>query len=368
MIVRIIHLINHCRFGHGNVHAAVDLACAQVASGDAVALASGPGEFVPLLEREGVEHIFLDQQSRHPLAVLKMVFRLRRVIRRFRPDIVHAHMMTGAVVGWLATRGSRTRLVTTLHNAFDGHAVLMGLGDRVIAVSEAVRQAMLDRGLPEAKLRTVLNGTLGARRRDFFTAAAALGPLARPSVVTICGLHDRKGVRDLLQAFELVGQDVPDAHLYLVGDGPHRPAYEQITSSLRSAERIHFMGEVADTKAVLAQTDVFVLASHADPAPLVLPEAREAGCAIVATAVDGIPELLEQGRAGDLVPPKEPSAMAAAILRLLRSPDQLAAARAKAALNLDYWTTARVCRDTRAVYRELVARGGAPSEGRPAPA
>lgn len=352
--MRVIHLINHCRFGHGNVHAAVDLACAQVAAGDTACVASGPGEFTPLLSEQGVEHVLLDQESRRPLAVLRMVIRLRALIRRLKPDIVHAHMMTGAVVGWLATRGSKVRLVTTVHNAFEKHAVLMGLGDRVVAVSAAVMRTMELRGVSAAKLRTVLNGTLGAPRRDFFGKAPVA--LVHPSVTTICGLHERKGVRDLIQAFEAVADEVPAAHLYIVGDGPDRDAYEALAAQTRAADRIHFTGEIVDTKSFLAETDLFVLASHADPAPLVLPEAREAGCAIVASDVDGIPELLERGAAGILTPPKDPPALARAMSALLRDPEALARAKAGSAANLDYWSTTRVAADTREVYRELLSR------------
>jgi glycosyltransferase involved in cell wall biosynthesis len=350
--MRVIHLINHCRFGHGNVHAAVDLACAQAAAGETAFIASGPGELTPLLAEQGVVHLPLDQESRRPIEVLRMVGRLRKLIRQHRPDVVHAHMMTGAVVGWLATRGSRTRLVTTIHNAFDKHAVLMGLGDRVIAVSRAVLEGMAERGLPRRKLRAVLNGTLGAPRRDFFGRRPTA--LLHPNVTTMCGLHDRKGVRDLLAAFDIVAREVPEAHLYIAGDGPDRRAYEAIAAASHASGRIHFLGELQDTKSLLEACDVFVLASHADPCPLVLPEAREAGCAIVATAVDGIPELLENGAAGVLTPPKDPVSLAAALTRLLKDPAALAEARAGAARNLDHWTTERVRRDTHAVYRELV--------------
>ena len=87
--LRVIHLINHCRFGHGNVHAAVDLACAQAASGDEVAVASGPGELKPLLGQTRVGYFALNQESRKPAAVLGMIRGLRKVMADFRPDIIH---------------------------------------------------------------------------------------------------------------------------------------------------------------------------------------------------------------------------------------------------------------------------------------
>jgi glycosyltransferase involved in cell wall biosynthesis len=349
--LRVLHLINHCRFGHGNVHAAVDLACAQAEMGDNVAIACGPGEFAALLGQNGVEHVLLDQESRKPRQLISMTKALGRLIAQRRPDVVHAHMMTGAALGWATTRLPHVPFVTTVHNAFERHAILMALGDRVIGVSEAVTQNMARRGVSRLKLRTVLNGTLGAPRRDYFARVPT--PLERPSVATICGLHDRKGVRDLLAAFELVAEASPQAHLYIAGDGPERSTYEAIAAGLAASRRIHFLGSVTDTKSILDNVDIFVLASHADPAPLVIPEAREAGCAIVATNVDGIPELLDGGKAGLLVPPGNPVALGRAIESLLTNPQALLAAKARARDRVDYWSVRRVAIDTRAVYGEL---------------
>lgn len=354
--MRVIHLMNHCRFGHGNVHAAVDLACAQTARGDAVCIASGHGEFEPLLEANGIAFAPIDQEHRTPPALARAMWRLHRLVRRFRPDILHAHMMSGAVLGALESRIARVPLVTTVHNAFDRHSILMRVGDRVIGVSDAVSDIMVARGVPRAKVRTVLNGTLGAPRRDFFPAETY--DTARPNIGSLGGLHERKGIADLIDAFAIVGAAHPTARLDIFGDGPDRAAYEQRAAALPVHDRIRFWGEVRDTKSALRATDIFALPSHAEPFGLVLTEAREAGCAIVATDVDGVPQVLDYGAAGQLVPPHDPPAMAAAILSLLTDPARLADAKAAAARNLDRWTVDRVAADTDAVYRELVGTRG----------
>ena len=350
--MRIIHLLNHCRFGHGNVHAAVDLACAQKDLGFSPSIASGDGEFRALLIERGIDHALLDQEDRRPHRVAALLWRFSRYIRAFRPDIIHAHMMSGAVIGAACGRLAGVPLVTTLHNAFDRHATLMRLGDRVIAVSDPVADQMAARGISRRKLRTVVNGTLGAPRRDFFDRTPFGWP--RPNITTICGLHDRKGVRDLLAAFDILSRRYPDLHLNIVGEGPPGKDYEAIAAAMPAASRISFPGQIRDTKSVLATTDIFVLASLADPCPLVLPEAREAGCAIVATAVDGIPQALDHGEAGLLVPPQDPARLAAAISGLLDAPERLAAMRQAARRNIDYWSTERVARQTVAIYAELL--------------
>jgi len=100
---------------------------------------------------------------------------------------------------------------------------------------------------------------------------------------------------------------------------------------------------------------VFVLASRAEPGGLVIPEARNCGCAIVATAVDGSPELLDGGHAGLLVPPQDIPALAAAIARLLDDPAERQRWRAAAGTNLDWLSIDRQYRETLAVYREAAS-------------
>ena len=231
-------------------------------------------------------------------------------------------------------------LVTTVHNAFERSAVLMAVGDRVLAVSRAVEDGMAARGVPRAKLRTVLNGTVGSARAP--VPPPPPEALVAPSIVFVGGMHPRKGVHDLITAMTAVHAEVPQAALHLVGEGPFEAEYRAQASGM---PYVHFHGARRDPRGFLAAASIFVLASHADPAPLVISEACAAGCAVVASAVDGIPEMLDGGRAGVLTPPRDPQALAAALLRLLRSPEELAAARAAALANADRLTIGRVARE-----------------------
>ena len=98
-----------------------------------------------------------------------------------------------------------------------------------------------------------------------------------------------------------------------------------------------------------------MLPSQADPAPLVIPEAREAGCAIIATAVDGIPELLENGEAGVLVPPRDKAALAEAIIALLTDRDLRSTIRARSQRNIKRMSLTRVAEETLEVYRDALS-------------
>ncbi len=351
--MRIFHLVNHCRFGNGNVHAAVDLACAQAAAGHKPVVLSEGGDFVDLLERHDVAHIVLAQNHRRLPAVAGSVRQLIGHIKAQRPDILHAHMMTGAILGRIAGTLTGVPMVTTVHNAFDGHSILMGLGDQVIGVSQAVSGQMGARGINSRKLNTVMNGTRGVARRQ--GASRAPVNLKRPSITTVCGLHDRKGVRHLIEAFAFVSERHLDAHLYIIGEGPSEKIYQAQAAALRHADRVHFLGQLRDTEAYLRESDIFALASLQDPCPLVIPEAREAGCAIVASHVDGIPEMLRIGAAGMTVPPGDSRALAEGLCHLLENPAALMASKTASLDGVAYFDIARVERETREVYGRALA-------------
>jgi len=350
--MRILHILNHVQeIGNGIVNVAIDLACLQAKAGYEVAIASAGGEYEELMARYGVMHCKLDQ-ARTPINLLKAAARYRAIVQEFQPDIVHAHMMTGVVLARVLRVGFGYALVSTVHNEFQRSAILMGWADRVIAVSHAVAQSMVRRGISENKLRVVNNGTLGSPRTRQLKEYQAI-PLQRPAIATVAGMYRRKGIAELIEAFAQIAADFPDAHLYLVGNGPDREVFEAQAQSTLVSDRIHFEGFQLEPQRYLLATDIFVLASHRDPSPLVIPEAREAGCAIIASDVDGIPEALDGGQAGLLIPSQDSQALTAALIQLLSDPNLLDRRKDQAKNNLDRLNVSRVNEETFAVYCEL---------------
>lgn len=349
--MRILHILNHTVPANGHVCAMVDLACTQAKLGHQVFVCSAGGGFDALLAQYGVEHIIVDQ-DRKPAILLAALGKTYQAIRRIQPDIVHAHMMTSAIIAAVLRPVLGFKLVTSVHNDFQRSAILMGLGQRVIGVSEAVSQAMIKRGISPKKMRTVLNGTIGSPR--FPPPLPAPLALRRPAIMFVGGLHPRKGVDDLINAYGIASEQCPEAHLYLIGSGPFQAEYERLAAA-QGKGGVTFCGHMDDPRPYLLGGDIFVLASHAEPAGLVLSEARDAGCAIVATDVGGIPEMLDQGRAGILVPPCRPDLLAQALLTLLRNPTALAEARANSQINIANLALSRVAEQTGQVYQELLA-------------
>jgi glycosyltransferase involved in cell wall biosynthesis len=353
--MKIIHYLNHTCRGNGHVAVAIDLAAEQVRMGHDVTIVSGFGDFDEFIVEHGVTLVNVGESS-GSLKLPDMVRRLLPVIRRIKPDVVNAHMVYAAIAARLIRPLFGFRLITTVHNSFDPQASLMRVGDRVIVVSDAVGADMQARGIATSRLRTVTNGTVGGIRRPPYRGTPET--LHHPAVVTVCGLHTRKGVGHLINGFDQARCTIPNAHLYLVGGGPERDAFEAQARATQSADHIHFLGYRDDPRDVLASADVFVLASLRDPCPLVIFEAREMGNPIIASAVDGIPAALANGQRGVLVPPADPEALAREIVRLL-SDDELRARYSRASQeDLDEITVRRMSAQTVAVYAEAI-RGAA---------
>lgn len=348
--MRVLHVLNDVTDrGNGIVNTAVDLAVEQARQGFEVAVASAGGGYKPLLERSGVLHITLNQ-SRRPMRLVHAVRAFRTVVKDFQPDVVHAHMRTGLLLAWLWRRFHRYALIGHVHNVHDRESVMMGLADRVIAVSESVAATVASQGIAKRKIRAVLNGTLGSRR---IPSLAEIEPatLHHPAIVTVGGMNHRKGIEELITAFEMTGEG---AHLYLVGDGPDRAQFEQQARTSSRRDYIHFEGYQALPQAYMQSADVFVLASRRESFGLVLIEARQAGCAIVATHVDGIAEALDGGRAGVLVPAGDVNALGEALTAMLNDEDARREWGRKAKQDLAKFRVNRMALETSAVYNELL--------------
>lgn len=354
--MRILHLSNHCQAGNGNVHVAVDLACQQAGNGHTVAFASGDGAYVNLLRARGVHYQNLPHGR---IGVARNISTLPQALFfcwKFKPDVIHAHMMAGAVLGAMCSKISGAPLVTTMHNSFDSHSFLMRLGKRIVAVSVAERDALSLRGFPKAKIDVVLNGTEGSLRESALAADEEI-KLMRPCVLTAAGLHQRKGTDVLIKAFSDAAVINPSWQLYIVGDGPDRASLEKLARHLEGSDRIHFLGFRNQPNVLLGQTDIFSLASHIEPFGLVLCEARNAGCAIVATATGGIPEVLDFGSAGRLVPTADVATLSKALCDLMQNPSALEEARRRSKHGSEFFSVGRMADDYDKVYNRALRSG-----------
>jgi glycosyltransferase involved in cell wall biosynthesis len=229
----------------------------------------------------------------------------------------------------------------------------MGTSDRVIAVSEAVARSSIAAGVPRRKVVVVHNGVVGSPRLDRVLGDVPV--LRRPSILSVGYLCPRKGQADVVAALAaLAARRAPEAHLYLVGSGPDRDALAAQAAAAHLDERVHMVGFQANARDWMRAADIVVLASRREPFGLALLEAREAGCAVLGTDVDGIPEVLEHGTAGILFAPGDVLGLSQHLERLLTFPNELQRQQAAARRGIERWTTADMAAKTLKVYDDLL--------------
>jgi len=310
--MRILHSIQELGVG-GAERVVVTLARAADERGDTVAVAARDGDLVAELPPDA-ERFELPLIGRRPRNMLAAAGAVDRALRRFKPDVVHAHNpAVGLATGLAALRGHRTRGLVSVHGVPDEdyeHAAraLRLAGLPVIACGPGIAAGLADAGL--AVHATIPNGVAPPPAPADRAALGAQGRL----LVTVGRLTPAKNQALAVAALA----HVPDATLLVVGDGPERAAVEAAARQLDG--RVVFTGTRRDARAITGAADVVVIPSESEGLPLAALEALAAGRPIVATAVRGLRDLLDDGRTALLVPPGDPEALAAAVRRVLDDP------------------------------------------------
>ncbi|MDP3538061.1 MAG: glycosyltransferase family 4 protein [Azonexus sp.] len=295
--------------------------------GHDMAVLSRPG--ARILERAqeaGFETFTVDMRGSLDLPAL---FRLRSAMKRFRADIVNTHSGRDTQLAGMAARsifGKRPRIVRTRHLALPitskfSYSVLP---DHVVTVSKYVENYLVEAGVPRARITTVSTGVDFARY-DRSTVAGnlreELGLAADTLLVgTVAILRAKKGHADILDGVPAVLRRFPDVHFVFAGDGAQTANLTVRIAADGLGGRVHLLGLRRDVTNVLASLDVFVLPTHQEALGTAFIEAGAMGLPAVATAVDGVPEVVQDGRTGLLVPVKNGAAIAEALCRLLADP------------------------------------------------
>jgi glycosyltransferase involved in cell wall biosynthesis len=271
----------------------------------------------------------------------RILFELLRLIREVQPAVVHAHNPGPLVYAAPAARLARRPLIFTRHGpgGRTSHPLIWRITDQVVAVSEDARRTFLryNRVLPE-RTCTIHNGIpdlppgLSRGERQALRRSLGFDP-ELPLIGTVCRLEPAKDLGTLLHAFERITAAGTPAQLLIVGDGSQREELQQRRARSPRPERIVLAGMRQDVPAILRVIDIFAVSSILEGLSVSLLEAMAAGLPAVATSVGGNPEAVEHEVSGLLVPPRDPDALAEALLRLLRDPELRArygrAARAK---------------------------------------
>jgi L-malate glycosyltransferase len=299
---------------------------------------------------------------------LRAGWQISRLMKRWQPDVVHAHdphaVAAGALALSIATPESPPVLVASRRVDFHIHANAFSRWKyrRVtcfIAASRAIGDMLVADGVEPQRVVTVHEGididrveqTPAAKIHEEFWLPAGV-----PVVGNIAALVAHKGQKHLIDAAALVIRQVPDAHFVILGEGELRPALERQVHEMHLEKHVLLPGFRTDVLSLLKAFDVFVMSSVTEGLGTSLLDAMAAARPIVATRAGGIPEVVVNEETGLLVPPRDHERLAHAIGRLLTDRglrDRLAqggAARVRAEFSVD-----RMVEETLAVYGRLLA-------------
>lgn len=379
--IRILRLIARLNVGGPAIHVSL-LTQKFSAPGYESTLACGSidhdeGDMLYYAEERGVTPVIIPELGRslNPVRDLVTVFKVFRLIRQLKPDVVHTHTakagFVGRVAAWMAG-------VPVIVHTFHGH-VFQGyfsptltriflflerttarMTDSVITLSDGLRRELTEDYRVTRKSRiTVL--PLGLDLHSFIEMPrkqgkfrAAFGIDADVPLIGIVGrLVPVKNHALFLQAAARVLTSLPDARFAVVGDGRLRADLEVLTDQLGLRDRVIFTGWLRDLADVYSDLDALVISSVNEGTPVSVIEALASGCPVVGTRVGGLPDILEGGALGTLVPSGDAEALAVAITDAISTPPNTEQSRW---LMNERYGIDRLVHDLDALYRGLLAR------------
>jgi glycosyltransferase involved in cell wall biosynthesis len=334
-------------------------------AGHRAALVAHPAGELRQRAQEGLDLFPIAPRSEMDLSA---AWKLSRVLRQLRPDIVHAHDPHGVAMAALALSMSNVpatpRLVAARRvdfhlksNAFSRWKYRQV--ERFICSSDAIRQMLVADGIPAPLAVTVHEGI------DVEHVAAAPAadlhaefwlPHHAPIVGNVAALVPHKGQKHLIEAAASVIHKVPDTRFVIAGEGELRPSLERQIRERHLEKHVFLAGFRPDVLSVHKAFDIFAMSSVTEGLGTSVLDAMACAKPVVASAAGGIPEVVEDGETGILVKPRDHEAMARALVALL-SDDQARRTMGKAGLRRvrEHFSVERMVGETLRVYRELVS-------------
>lgn len=284
------------------------------------------------------------------------------LIKIIKPDVIHAHSSKAGVVARLAGVICSIPTVFTAHGwgftpgtpklrravALIAEKLLAPLATKLICVSHSDRQLALSLGVGSENSLVVVRH--GINNISVITSIPAQQP---PRLIMVARFNEQKDQTTLLKA--IVKLKDYNFHLDLVGSGVSLESCKTLAQTLGIIDKVSFLGDRKDIPKLLAKSQIFVLSTHYEGLPISILEAMRAGLPVVATSVNGIPEEIEDGNTGLLVPPRDVEALVSALSKLIQSPE----IRQQMGENgrekfLQEFTVERMINETRAIYEEIL--------------
>ncbi|MGI8770900.1 MAG: glycosyltransferase family 4 protein [Acidobacteriaceae bacterium] len=341
--MRVLQLISS-RGYYGAENVVYQLATQLKLLGDRVAIA--------LLERDRImPHPLAEQAEESGIVVYRLrcesrmhggcIGEIRRLLRTQRFDVLHTHNYKSNLYGYLASRLLGIPILATCHNWTDTTAALRLYGaldrqllaqfDRIVTVSASTRTRLSNRRIPTHRIITIGNGVpmpampipeLSLHHDPRIPRGSLSDCDESPGGGLVVGVAARlsfeKGVDVFLRAAAEVMSRHPGMRFVIAGDGPERERLEALARELHLSSTVTFLGFCADMQSFLRTLDIVVQPSRVDAMPMSVLEAMAHGLPVIASAVGGLPDILDRGSRGKLVPPEDADRLAQGILELSR--------------------------------------------------
>ena len=366
---RVTHINSSAGIGGGERHLLLQARYLRGSEFDLDYILPEEGVFCDELEKAGLRYQVVPMRTKFSL---RAGARIGAHLRRNRTDLAH---LQGARANWYGRKAARNvgvkAIFCTVHNSVWDYPYpawrrrlylalerrTTALVDQWIAVSTGIRQDLVRYyGIPESKIEVVLNGIdpdeMDVRQdRKQLRRSLGLGPESLV-VLEAARMTGQKGHRYLLDAVAALKDDLPALRCLFAGDGPTRPELMRQAAALGLAGRVHFLGFRSDIPDLLSAADVYVLPSLSEGLPLGLLEAMAMGCPVIASAVKGVTDAIEDRVDGFLVPAADVSSLVAALRQLAASAElrrclgEAASRKVRA-----HFTAERMARETATLYR-----------------
>jgi len=368
--LRVLHVIGGGEFGGAERHI-LNLATAinpDMAEVSVCCLFADP--FVRVAREAGIRSHSVPMRHKLDFGI---VTKLRDLIIEEGIHLVHTHGVRANLVGRLAARmAGIDTVVTTVHsllvqdypglfsrlaNTFIERAS-RGLTTQFIAVSGGLQKALIQQGIPEKKITVIYNGLNPGLFQQADSAGrwrekAGFSP-GVPLVAIVGRLHPVKGHRYFLRSAAEILEKRTDVHFLVVGSGPERDSLEEYTRKLGISEHVTFTGFVSDVTELMPDLNLLIVPSLWEGFGLTALEAMAVGVPVVATSVGGLPEIVEHGATGLLVPPANEAGLTRGISWMLDHPQEAVEMAAAARHVVEQKFTASVmARKTEELYRRL---------------
>ncbi|MDD5605759.1 MAG: glycosyltransferase [Patescibacteria group bacterium] len=330
-----------------------------------------PGPLLDELKKRKVPVFQVPMSGR---SYIPAVNAIKKLLKKYDPDVVHTHGQRAGLVGRLAARDLPIKIVHTEHTytkEFRLHNPLLHVGhlramkvlsqftDHTIAVSKAVKEFLVKNGLSkETKTSVVYNGIVPLKKKvgeNEIDAFKQEHGLTKKDIVigTIGSFNEQKDTKTLIEAIAKMLKKSPTIKLVLVGRGHLRRRLEKQAKRLGIEERIVFTGVLKNVLPALKSFTLFVLPSLSEAFGITLLEAMKAGIPIVATKAGGIPEIITHNHNGILVEPKDAKGLAGAMMRLLNDKKLMKKLTQNHDKTVNQFAADKMIRATEKIYTQL---------------